>query len=55
VHAPGEPDGRLEIRAPQAGFVLTRRSVRALPAGANPLKPAAVARRADARSGVLED
>ncbi len=55
VHAPGEPDGRLEIRAPQAGFVLTRRSVRVLPAGANLLKLAGVARSADARSGVLED
>ena len=30
VHAPGEADGALEIFAPQSGYVLTRRSTRAL-------------------------
>ena len=55
VHAPGEEDGRLEIFAPQAGFILTRRSKRVLPAGGDVLKLVGERRSDDARSGVLED
>ena len=55
VFAPGEPDGRLELFAPQAGFVLTRRATRALGRGADVLKLVGEARSADARGGVLED
>lgn len=55
VHAPGEKDGSLEIAAPQAGFVLTRRSIRVLPAGGDVIKLVGERRSADARTGALED
>jgi hypothetical protein len=49
VHAPGEPDGGVEVLAPQSGYVLTRRSTRVLRAGDDLLKlvgerPSAVAK-----------
>jgi predicted deacylase len=51
VHAPGEPDGALDVLAPQPGYVLTRRSTRVLRAGDGLLKligegPSTVARKA---------
>lgn len=55
IHAPGEKNGSLEIAAPQAGFVLTRRSIRVLPAGGDVIKLVGERRSADARTGVLED
>ena len=38
VYAPGEPDGALDVLAPQPGYVLTRRSTRILRAGDDLLK-----------------
>jgi predicted deacylase len=38
VHTPGEPDGALDVLAPQPGYVLTRRSTRVLRAGDDLLK-----------------
>ncbi len=54
VHAPGEPDGRLEVRAPQAGYVLTRRSHRITRARDDLVKLVGSGRSEDARSGTLE-
>ena len=55
VHAPGEPDGTVAVLAPQAGYVLTRRSTRILRAGDDLInligeRPSAVVK----RSGSLE-
>lgn len=55
VHSPGEVDGRTEVFAPQAGFILTRRSRRIIRAGEDLLKLAGDKRSRDARSGTLED
>ncbi|MER9023868.1 succinylglutamate desuccinylase/aspartoacylase family protein [Mesorhizobium sp. M0815] len=55
VHAPGEPDGRTEVLAPQAGLILTRRSRRIIRAGEDLLKLVGDRKSADARSGTLED
>ncbi|WP_192178012.1 succinylglutamate desuccinylase/aspartoacylase domain-containing protein [Mesorhizobium amorphae] len=55
VHAPGEADGRTEVFAPQAGFILTRRSRRIIRAGEDLLKLVGDRKSADARSGTLED
>lgn len=55
VHAPGEPDGRVEVRAPQAGYILTRRSHRITRARDDLVKLVGAARSGDARSGTLED
>ncbi|MER8956391.1 succinylglutamate desuccinylase/aspartoacylase family protein [Mesorhizobium sp. M0833] len=55
VHAPGEPDGRTEVLAPQAGLILTRRSRRIIRAGEDLLKLVGDRTSADARSGTLED
>ncbi len=55
IHAPGEEGGSLEITTPQAGFVLTRRSTRVLPAGGNVIKLVGERRSANAKSGALED
>lgn len=55
VHAPGEPDGRTEVFAPQSGFILTRRSRRIIRAGEDLLKLAGDKKSGDARSGTLED
>ncbi|PWJ84173.1 hypothetical protein C7441_10687 [Pseudaminobacter salicylatoxidans] len=54
VAAPGEEGGRVEVLAPQDGFILTRRATRATRAGDDLVKLAGVARSADARSGALE-
>ncbi|PSJ57316.1 succinylglutamate desuccinylase/aspartoacylase domain-containing protein [Pseudaminobacter soli (ex Li et al. 2025)] len=54
VSAPGEEGGRVEVLAPQDGFILTRRATRATRAGDDLVKLAGVARSADARSGALE-
>ncbi|MER9893497.1 succinylglutamate desuccinylase/aspartoacylase family protein [Mesorhizobium sp. M0119] len=55
VHAPGEPDGRTDVLAPQAGLILTRRSRRIIRAGEDLLKLVGDRKSADARSGTLED
>jgi predicted deacylase len=55
VHAPGEPDGRTEVLAPQAGIILTRRSRRIIRVGEDLLKLVGDRKSADARSGTLED
>ena len=54
VHAPGEPGGRAEVRAPQAGYVLTRRSHRITRAREDLVKLVGSQRSGDARSGTLE-
>lgn len=54
VHAPGEEDGTVDIRAPQAGYVLTRRSVRSLRVHEDVLKLVGDAPSATARPGSLE-
>lgn len=54
VAAPGEPDGRLEIRAPQAGYVFTRRSPRTLVAGDDVLKLIGDKPSATHKDGALE-
>lgn len=54
VHAPGEPDGSLDIHAPQAGFILTRVSRRFLEIGANVLKLVGDKPSATAKTGPLE-
>ena len=38
VYAPGEPDGSVDVIAPQSGYVVTRRSTRILRAGDDVLK-----------------
>jgi predicted deacylase len=38
VHAPGEPDGAIEVFAPQSGYIITRRAIRTLRAGEDLLK-----------------
>jgi len=55
VNAPGEPNGHAEVRAPQAGYILTRRSHRITRAGDDVVKLVGDTRSADARSGALED
>lgn len=55
VHAPGEPDGRTQVFAPQSGIILTRRSRRIIRAGEDLLKLVGDRKSADARSGTLED
>lgn len=55
VHAPGEKGGHVEVRAPQDGYILTRRSHRVTRGGEDLLKLVGTARSADARSGTLED
>jgi predicted deacylase len=55
VHAPGELDGRAEVFAPQAGYILTRRARRIVRQGEDLLKLVGAERSADARSGTLED
>ncbi len=54
VHAPGEPDGRAEVRAPQAGYILTRRSHRITRRHDDLVKLVGSIRSQDARSGTLE-
>jgi predicted deacylase len=55
VCAPGEEDGSLEIFAPQSGYVLTRRSTRALRAGDDLLKLVGDRPSAVVKFGSLED
>ncbi|OQM74501.1 succinylglutamate desuccinylase/aspartoacylase domain-containing protein [Manganibacter manganicus] len=55
VHAPGETDGRTPVLAPQAGYILTRRSRRIARQGEDLLKLVGSKRSDDARSGTLED
>lgn len=55
IASPGEPDGSVEVRAPQAGYVLTRRSVRSLPAGGDVLKLVGDRASATHKDGALED
>ncbi|TIT26161.1 MAG: peptidase M14, partial [Mesorhizobium sp.] len=55
VHAPGETGGSMEVFAPQAGLILTRRSRRIIRAGEDLLKLVGDKRSDDARSGTLED
>lgn len=55
ITAPGEPDGAIEIRAPQAGYVLTRRSRRSLFAGDDVLKLVGSQPSATHKEGALED
>ena len=52
--APGEEDGALDIFAPQSGYVLTRRSTRALKAGDDVLKLVGDRPSPVAKSGALE-
>lgn len=54
VHAPGEVGGRAEVTAPQAGYILTRRSHRITRSGDDLLKLVGSVRSDDARSGALE-
>ncbi|WP_269930463.1 succinylglutamate desuccinylase/aspartoacylase domain-containing protein [Aminobacter sp. HY435] len=54
VHIPGEADSRVEVFAPQDGYILTRRSHRFTRAGDDLVKLVGVAPSADARSGALE-
>ena len=55
VHSPGEEDSRIEILAPQAGYVFTRRSHRSVRAGDDLIKLAGDGPSAVAKSGALED
>jgi predicted deacylase len=55
VHAPGEAGGRTEVFAPQAGYILTRRSRRIIRTGEDLLKLVGAKKSSDARSGTLED
>ncbi|MGE3304833.1 MAG: succinylglutamate desuccinylase/aspartoacylase family protein [Rhizobiaceae bacterium] len=55
VHAAGEDDGIVEIRAPQAGYVMTRRSRRALRTHEDVLKLVGDRPSATARPGALEE
>ena len=55
IFAPGEEDGSLEILAPQSGYVLTRRSTRALRAGDDVLKLIGDRPSTVDKSGALEE
>ncbi|MHA6641665.1 M14 family metallopeptidase [Mesorhizobium sp. A623] len=55
VHAPGEVGGRTEVFAPQAGYILTRRSRRIIRTGEDLLKLVGAGKSGDARAGTLED
>ena len=55
IFAPGEEDGAVEILAPQSGYVLTRRSTRALRAGDDVLKLVGDRPSLVAKSGALEN
>jgi Predicted deacylase len=52
---PGEPDGAIELRAPQDGLVLTRRMRRFVRRGDDVAKIVGVTRSATAKDGTLED
>jgi predicted deacylase len=55
VHRPGEDGGRTEVLAPQAGYILTRRSRRIIRTGEDLLKLVGADKSSDARAGTLED
>ncbi|MCO5063756.1 MAG: succinylglutamate desuccinylase/aspartoacylase family protein [Rhizobiaceae bacterium] len=55
VHAPGDPDGRLDVLAPQGGLILTRRNHRAAFAGDDLIKLIGSRPSATHRPGALED
>lgn len=55
VHAPGEPDGRTDVLAPQAGLILTRRAHRAAYLDDDLLKLVGSRPSATHRPGALED
>lgn len=55
VHTPGAPDGAIDVRAPQAGYVLTRISRRSGRAGDDIVKLIGGTRSAKAKLGALED
>ncbi len=54
VRAPGEPDGSVEVLAPQGGFILTRRNRRFIQAGGDLVKLVGDRPSASAKSGALE-
>jgi predicted deacylase len=54
LHSPGEEDGSVDVLAPQAGFVLTRRAHRQTRAGDDLVKLVGERRSATARAGALE-
>lgn len=54
VHIPGEADSRVEVFAPQDGYILTRRSHRFTRTGDDLVKLVGVEPSKDARSGALE-
>lgn len=55
VHAPGEPDGAVDIFAPQAGLVLTRVSRRSVRSGDDVIKLVGDGPAGVTRQGTLED
>lgn len=55
VHTPGEPDGAIDIHAPQAGLILTRVSRRSGRAGDDVIKLVGEAPSASPKAGALED
>lgn len=55
VHSPGEPDGRIDVVAPQSGLILTRRNHRATYAGDDLLKLIGNRASETHRPGALED
>ncbi len=55
VHTPGEPDGAIDVHAPQAGYILTRISRRSGRAGDDIIKLIGEVRSAKPKGGTLED
>lgn len=55
VHSPGEPDGALDLHAPQAGYVLTRSAHRSGRAGDDIIKLVGEGPSAKPKAGALED
>jgi len=55
VHSPGEPDGSIEVHAPQAGYILTRTMHRSGRTGDDIIKLVGGARSARPKDGALED
>lgn len=54
VHAPGEESGTVDVAAPQAGYILTRRAHRQTRGGDDLVKLVGTARSATAKAGALE-
>ena len=55
VHTPGDPDGSVDVLAPQAGYILTRVSRRSGRAGDDIIKLIGETRSAKPKAGALED